>query len=102
MIITAQALKHRTTVYVFVAILVVMGLVSYASLPREASPDITIPVIIVNTIYIGAAPQDIENLITRPIEKEVQNIENIKVIRSSSIEGASSITIEFNPNVDID
>jgi multidrug efflux pump len=102
MIITAKALKYRITVYVFAAILTVMGLVSYVTLPREASPDITIPVIIVSTVYIGASPQDIENLITRPIEQEVQNIENIKVIRSSSIEGASSITIEFNPNVDID
>ncbi|MGA1197279.1 MAG: efflux RND transporter permease subunit, partial [Candidatus Latescibacterota bacterium] len=102
MIITAKALKYRITVYVLAAILTVMGLVSYVTLPREASPDITIPVIIVSTVYIGASPQDIENLITRPIEQEVQNIENIKVIRSSSIEGASSITIEFNPNVDID
>lgn len=102
MILTAQALKHRITVYVFVFILVIMGLVSYVQLPREASPDITIPLIIVNTVYVGASPQDVENLITRPIEQEVQGIENIKVIRSSSIEGASSITIEFNPNTDID
>lgn len=102
MMITAQAIKHRITVYVFVAILVIMGLSSYVSLPREASPDITIPFIIVNTIYVGASPQDIENLITRPIEQEIQSIENIKVIRSSSLEGASSITIEFNPSVDID
>ncbi|MBT3602112.1 MAG: efflux RND transporter permease subunit [Candidatus Latescibacteria bacterium] len=102
MIITAQAIKHRITVYVFVFLLVIMGLVSYNTLPREASPDITIPVIIVNTLYMGASPQDIENLITRPIEQEVQSIENIKVIRSSSIEGTSSITIEFNPNEDID
>jgi multidrug efflux pump len=102
MIITAYALKHRITVYVFVILLVIAGMVSYATLPREASPDITIPVIIINTVYLGASPQDIENLITRPIEQEVQSIENIKVIRSSSIEGTSSITIEFNPNEDID
>lgn len=102
MILTAHALKHRITVYVFVVLLVIMGMVSYVTLPREASPDITIPVIIVNTVYIGASPEDIENLITRPIEQEVQNIKNIKVIRSSSIEGTSSITIEFNPNEDID
>ena len=102
MTITGYALKHRITVYVFIAILFFSGLYSYVSLPREAAPDITIPFVIVSTIYIGAAPQDIENLVTRPIEREVQTIENIKVIRSSSVEGASTITIEFNPNVDID
>lgn len=102
MTITAYALKHRITVYVFVGILIISGISAYLSLPREASPDITIPLIIVNTPYIGASPQDVENLITRPLEKELQSIENVKVIRSSSVEGASSITVEFNPNADID
>ena len=99
---TAYALVHRITVYVFVVILVISGTYAYITLPREAAPDITIPVIIVNTPYIGASPQDVENLVTRPIEKELQSIEDIKVIRSGSVEGASSITVEFNPSVDID
>lgn len=100
--ITAYALKHRMTVYVFVGISIIAGTLAYLSLPREASPDIAIPVIIVRTPYIGASPQDVENLVTRPIEKELQAIENVKVIRSSSVEGASSITVEFHPNVDLD
>ena len=102
MTITAYALKHRMTVYVFVGILIIAGTSAYLSLPREASPDIAIPVIIVNTPYIGASPQDVENLVTRPLEKELQGIENVKVIRSSSVEGASSITVEFHPKVDLD
>ncbi len=102
MTITAYALKHRITVCVFVGILIISGISAYLSLPREASPDIVIPVIIVSTPYIGASPQDVENLITRPLEKELQSIENVKVIRSGSVEGASSITVEFNPNTDID
>ena len=100
--ITAYALKHRMTVYVFVGISIIAGTLTYLSLPREASPDIAIPVVIVRTPYIGAAPQDVENLVTRPIEKELQAIENVKVIRSTSVEGASSITVEFHPNVDLD
>ena len=102
MTITAYALKHRMTVYVFVGILIIAGTSAYLSLPREASPDIAIPVIIVTTPYIGASPQDVENLVTRPLEKELQGIENVKVIRSSSVEGASSITVEFHPKVDLD
>ena len=94
--ITAYALKHRMTVYVFVGISIISGTLAYLSLPREASPDIAIPVIIVRTPYIGASPQDVENLVTRPIEKELQAIENVKVIRSASVEGASSITVEFS------
>ena len=100
--ITAYALDHRLTVYVFVGISIIAGTLTYLSLPREASPDIAIPVVIVRTPYIGAAPQDVESLVTRPIEKELQAIENVKVIRSTSVEGASSITVEFHPNVDLD
>ena len=100
--ITAYALDHRMTVYVFVGISIIAGTLTYLSLPREASPDIAIPVVIVRTPYIGAAPQDVENLVTRPIEKELQAIENVKVIRSTSVEGTSSITVEFHPNVDLD
>lgn len=100
--ITAYALDHRMTVYVFVGISIIAGTLTYLSLPREASPDIAIPVVIVRTPYIGAAPQDVESLVTRPIEKELQAIENVKVIRSTSVEGASSITVEFHPNVDLD
>jgi len=100
--ITDYALRHRITVFMLVVIFLVFGGYSYWSLPPEAAPDITIPFIVVNTAYIGAPPQDMENLVTRPIEKELQGLENVKEIRSTSVEGGSVITVEFNPNVDID
>ncbi len=100
--ITEYAIRHRVTVYVLAIIFILFGGYSYWSLPREAAPDITIPFIIVSTLYIGAPPQDVENLVTRPIEKELQGLENVKEIRSTSAEGGSTISIEFNPNVDID
>ena len=100
--ITDYAIRHRVTVYVLAIIFILFGGYSYWSLPREAAPDITIPFIIVSTLYIGAPPQDVENLVTRPIEKELQGLENVKEIRSTSAEGGCTISIEFNPNVDID
>ena len=100
--LTDYAIRHRITVYVFVSVLILFGGSAYISLPKGAAPDITIPVIVVSTLYIGAPPQDVEDLITRRIEKELQGLENVKEIRSSSVEGAATITVEFNPNVDID
>jgi multidrug efflux pump len=100
--LTDYAIRHRITVYVFVVVLVLFGGSAYITLPREAAPDITVPFIVVSTLYIGAPPQDVENLVTRRIEKELQGLENVKEIRSSSVESASTITVEFNPNVDID
>ena len=96
------AVRRRITVYVLVLMCVFMGAYSYVNLPREAAPDIPIPYIIVSTPYIGASPQDVENLVTRYIEKKLQGLENVKELRSTSMEGLSSINIEFNPSVDID
>lgn len=82
--------------------MVVAGLSTYASLPREAAPDIPIPFVIVTTIYVGASPTDVEHLVTREIETELQGLENVKEMRSTSAEGVSTITIEFNPDESID
>ncbi len=99
--ITNFAIKRSTAVFVLVIGLIIVGTTSYINLPREASPDITIPFIIVNTPYLGVSPSDVESLVTQPIEKELQSIQNVKEIRSASSEGFSMITIEFDPHVDI-
>ena len=100
--ITNTALKHSTTVFVLITIIILLGGYSYITLPREAAPDITIPYIIVSTIYVGVSPQDMENLVTRPIEMELRGLENVKEITSTSGEGYSSIFIEFESGTDID
>ena len=100
--ITNAAIKHRTTIVVLTVLLSLGGLYSYLTLPKESNPSIEVPYIVVTTIYPGASPDDIESLITQPIEQEVQVINGIKEIRSTSSEGVSSIVIEFNPDVSID
>ncbi len=70
-------------------------------MPKESFPEIVIPTVYVGTSYPGNSPVDMENLITRPIEKELKSINDVKDIRSTSIQDFSSIVVEFNPNVDI-
>ena len=99
MIITDLAIKNRTTVAVLGLIIILLGGYSYISLPREAFPDIPIPYIMVTTTYEGVSPEDIETSITMKIEKELNGIRGTKEIRSSSAEGLSLISVEFNPDV---
>lgn len=96
------ALKNRTAVFVFMFVIAIVGVYSYVTLPREAAPDIPVPFINISTSYEGVAPSDIETLITMKIEKELKALKDVKEIRSQSIEGSSNITVEFEPDVDID
>lgn len=89
-------------VYALMFVIIVTGIYAYIAIPREANPDITIPVVLVTTIYPGVSPSDIEVLITNELEKELKNLENVKEIRSSSQEDASVVSIEFDAGVDID
>jgi multidrug efflux pump subunit AcrB len=100
--ITNLAVKYRTAVVTLTVILVIGGLYSYLTIPKEASPSIEIPYIVVTTVYPGVSPDDIESLITQPIEKETQVINGIKEIRSTSTEGVSTVVIEFDPEVSIE
>ena len=100
--ITNWSIKHPTTVFVLMGVIAVMGLVAYKGLPREAAPDITIPYVLISTPYIGVSPADIETLITDPIEEELEQLKDVREIRSTSADGASIIWIEFEPTVDID
>ena len=100
--ITDISIKYRTSIVVLTAILAIGGLYSYITIPKEAAPSIEIPQIIVTLIYPGASPDDVESLITQPVEREVQAINGIKEIRSVSTEGVSTIIVEFDSDVSID
>jgi len=96
------AVRHPTMVLVLTVIILVMGLTAYIRIPKESMPEIVIPNIIVNTFYPGVAPGDIETLVTRPIEEELNTIADVKEITSVSTEGVSSINVEFNAGIDVD
>jgi multidrug efflux pump len=102
MILSNYAIKFRTAVFVFIIVLVLAGASSYMRLPREGSPDITIPFVFVTAVYDGTAPEEMEKLITVPIEKTINDVEHIKEMRSTSSESVTAIAIEFLAGGDIE
>jgi len=102
MIVSDLAIKNRMTVFILIALIAVVGGMSYLTLPREAAPDVKTPWILISTTYEGVSPEDIENLITKEIEKELAGLSGLKEIKSSSAEGKSTISCEFLPGVNID
>lgn len=102
MILNQVALKRQSVVFVLLWLIILAGLSSYFSLPREAEPDITIPYIFVNTTYEGVAPEDMEKLITIPLERKLKGLSDVEEMKSTSNDGSSAIAIKFLPSVDID
>ncbi|MDY0084333.1 MAG: efflux RND transporter permease subunit [Bacteroidales bacterium] len=99
--LTSWALKNRNTIFLLTLILIGFGFYSYRSLPKELFPDIVIPTIMVQTLYPGNPPLDIENLITRELEKEIESVDGIKKMTSLSSQDVSNIFVEFNTDVNI-
>lgn len=102
MILSNYAIKFRVAVLVFVFVLAIAGAVSYVTLPREGTPDITIPYVFITAYYEGTAPEEMEKLITIPLEKQFNDVEDVKEIRSTSAENVASIVIEFMAGKDIE
>ncbi|HPC84575.1 MAG TPA: efflux RND transporter permease subunit [Thermoanaerobaculaceae bacterium] len=100
--ITEFALRKRVATLFFAVALVIAGSSAYVTLPRESAPDITIPLIIVSAVYPGASPADMETLVTRHLERELQGVEGLKKLTSISQESVSVVTVEFVSGTDID
>ena len=98
----ALAIQLRISVAVLMALFILGGLYAYVTIPKESQPSIEIPNIVITTLYQGASPNDIESLVTQVIEQEIQSINGIKKIESSSNEGVSTIVIEFQPDLSMD
>jgi multidrug efflux pump subunit AcrB len=99
---TSWAIDNKTSVYVMMVMIVVIGIMSYSRIPKEQFPDIVIPTILVSTPYPGTSPTDMENLVTRPIEKEAKGLTGVKKITSTSLQDFSTVVIEFNTGVAVE
>jgi len=99
--LTTLALKNKNTIFLLTFAIIIFGVMSYSSLPKELFPEINIPTILIQTVYPGNPPADIENLVTKVIEKEIKTIKGIDNISSTSSQDASIIIIEFNFDVNI-
>jgi len=100
--LTTLALGNKTSVFLLTLLLSLFGMVTYNHMPKELFPDVAFPYVMVQTVYPGNSPVDMENLVSRPIEKELNTIKGIKQINSTSSQDISFIFIEFNPNVEIE
>ena len=96
------AVRNRATVFFALFAIVVAGGSAYNTLPRESFPDIEIPNILVYTLWPGASPTDVESQITDELERELQGLEGIKQITSTSTESVSVVNVEFVSGVDLD
>jgi multidrug efflux pump len=98
---TSWAIDNRTAIYIIAIIITVIGLRTFNTMPKEQFPDIVVPTISIATVYVGNSPADIENLVTRPIEKQLKGISGAKVnkIQSTSQTDYSLIIVEFDTDV---
>lgn len=101
---TTWSIKNKTSIYLMMIFVTLMGVYQFVTLPKEQFPDIVIPTIYVQTIYVGNSPKDIENLVTQPIEKQLKGITGAKVnkVTSTSLQDYSAITVEFDTDVKTD
>ncbi len=97
--LSTWSIHNKMTVFVIIGMIFLAGIFSYQSMPREAFPEIVVPEIFISTAYPGNSAIDIEKLITRPLEKEINGISGVDEITSTSIEGFSSIKVTFDFSV---
>jgi multidrug efflux pump len=93
--------KHNA-VFIACVLIVVLGVLAYIRLPRESTPEIKQPWIFVTTAYPGVSAKDIESLVTIPIEEQIDGLEGLSRISSSSAQNVSSISVEFTADTDVE
>ncbi|MBD8498072.1 efflux RND transporter permease subunit [Paenibacillus arenosi] len=96
------SLKNKFALWLITIIVVVSGLYSGTQMKMETLPDITTPVVTVTTVYPGAAPQEVADEVTKPIEQRIQNLPGVDSVDSSSFQNASAITIMYDFDTDME
>ena len=96
------AISHARTVLSLLVLILVAGSLAYLSIPKEAEPDINIPIIYVNTAHEGISAEDAERLLVKPVEQELRSIEGVKEMRSTAYQGGGNVVLEFDAGFDPD
>lgn len=98
---TSWSIDNRASIFIITVLITLAGIMSYNALPKEQFPDVVVPTIFVSTIYPGASPSDMEQLVTKPIEKQLKGISGVKKVSSYSVQDFSNVIVEFNTNLDV-
>src|SRR3954449_1014599 len=101
MLITRVSIRNPVFATMVMVAITVLGLFSYARLGVEQMPDVTLPFVVVDTVYPGASPEAVEVDVTKPIEYAVNQVSGVKLIRSNSMESRSQIFIEFRLSTNV-
>lgn len=99
--LTSLAVDNATSVFLLTFMIFLFGVRSYNDMPKESFPEVPFPQVFVNTVYFGNSAADMENLVSRHIEKELATITGIKTVSSTSLQDFSLIVAEFNSDVDL-
>ncbi len=100
--LTDFSVDRSITIVVSLVLIVVVGLYCWRTLPRETEPELVIPIAMVTVHYEGVSPQDMETLVTMPIERKLTGISGVKKVTSTSNEGMAAVVVEFEADVNID
>lgn len=98
---TSWAIDNKTTTFILVVFLSFAGYLYYQKLPKESFPEVKVPTIYVSTVYAGTSPTDMENLVAKPLEKQIKGISGVKKVTSNSIQDFCSVVVEFNTDMDV-
>ncbi len=93
---------HSRTVFLLLALVLIGGVNAYHTIPKEADPDIQVPIVFVSVAHEGIAPEDAERLLVRPLERELRSVEGVKEMRAWARPGLASVRLEFETGIDID
>ena len=81
--------------------LIIAGALAYQSVPKEAEPDVAIPIMYVSLVYQGISPEDAERLLLRPMETQLKSLKGLKEMKSTAYQGGGNVMVEFEPSVDL-
>jgi multidrug efflux pump len=98
-VIELAMLRSRTVILSLLVVLI-GGVVAYSTIPKEAEPDIEIPIIYVSIEHDGISPEDAERLLVRPVEQELRSIEGVKEMTANAYEGGANVQLEFDAGID--
>lgn len=99
---SSWSIDNKTSIYILTIIITLAGLFSYIGLPKEQFPEVKFPSILVTTVYPGTSPNDMAQLVTKVLEKNIKTIPGIKKLKSNSVQNFSAINVEFNTDQNVD
>ena len=99
--IVKLAIRNARLTLSVLLFLVIAGALAYQSVPKEAEPDVAIPIMYVSLVYQGISPEDSERLLLRPVEAQLKNLKGLKEMKSAAYEGGGYVLVEFDPSTDL-